>query len=121
MHQNTAPITTLKTVSSAEQAVMRKVSRRLLGFLFLCFVLSFLDRINIGFAGLTMMGDLVGIAVINAFGNIGSALNPLVVGWLKDLTQSFTAGIVSATVLLALGALLTLLLPLPTSRHAQVP
>src|SRR5690606_11902719 len=58
MHQNTAPITTLKTVSSAEQAVMRKVSRRLLGFLFLCFVLSFLDRINIGFAGLTMMGDL---------------------------------------------------------------
>lgn len=62
----------------------------------------------------------IGIAVINAFGNIGSALNPLVVGWLKDLTQSFTAGIVYATVLLALGALLTLLLPLPTSRHAQV-
>lgn len=58
MHQNTAPITTIKTASSPQQAVMRKVSRRLLGFLFLCFVLSFLDRINIGFAGLTMMGDL---------------------------------------------------------------
>ena len=58
MHQNTAPITTIKTASSPQQTVMRKVSRRLLGFLFLCFVLSFLDRINIGFAGLTMMGDL---------------------------------------------------------------
>ncbi|OUM37269.1 4-hydroxyphenylacetate permease [Pseudomonas putida] len=58
MHQNTAPVTVIKTASSPQQAVMRKVSRRLLGFLFLCFVLSFLDRINIGFAGLTMMGDL---------------------------------------------------------------
>jgi len=58
MHQNTASITTIKTASSPQQTVMRKVSRRLLGFLFLCFVLSFLDRINIGFAGLTMMGDL---------------------------------------------------------------
>ncbi|WP_240349677.1 MFS transporter [Pseudomonas putida] len=58
MHPNTAPLATLKTASSPQHAVMRKVSRRLLGFLFLCFVLSFLDRINIGFAGLTMMGDL---------------------------------------------------------------
>ena len=41
-----------------EQQVMRKVSRHLLGFLFLLFVFSFLDRINIGFAGLTMMQDL---------------------------------------------------------------
>ncbi|CAI3806170.1 Putative tartrate transporter [Pseudomonas sp. MM221] len=58
MHQNTAPLSTITTRSSPQNAVMRKVSRRLLGFLFLCFVLSFLDRINIGFAGLTMMGDL---------------------------------------------------------------
>ena len=40
------------------QQVCKKVSKRLIGFLFVCFVLSFLDRINIGFAGLTMMGDL---------------------------------------------------------------
>ncbi|MEX5502525.1 MFS transporter [Pseudomonas putida] len=58
MHQTTAPVSTTETASNPQQAVMRKVSRRLLGFLFLCFVLSFLDRINIGFAGLTMMGDL---------------------------------------------------------------
>lgn len=58
MHQTTAPVPTTETASNPHQTVMRKVSRRLLGFLFLCFVLSFLDRINIGFAGLTMMGDL---------------------------------------------------------------
>ncbi|QHG68282.1 MFS transporter [Pseudomonas putida] len=61
---------------------------------------------------LTFKARAIGIAVINAFGNIGSALNPLVVGWLKNLTQSFTAGIVYATALLVMGALLTFLLPL---------
>ena len=38
--------------------VIDKISRHLLWFLFLLFVFSFLDRINIGFAGLTMMDDL---------------------------------------------------------------
>lgn len=57
----------------------------------------------------------IGIAVINAFGNIGSALNPLVVGWLKDLTQSFNAGIVYCTILLVVGSLLIFLLPLPAT------
>ena len=42
----------------AEQQVVAKVSRRLLWFIFLLFVFSFLDRINIGFAGLTMTRDL---------------------------------------------------------------
>jgi ACS family 4-hydroxyphenylacetate permease-like MFS transporter len=72
---------------------------------------------------LTFQARAIGIAVINAFGNTGSALNPLVVGWLKDLTQSFTAGIVYATVLLVIGALLTFMLPLPSPtsvpKHAQ--
>jgi len=49
-----APGTTL----TPDQQVIKKVSRHLLGFLFLLFVVSFLDRINIGFAGLTMMKDL---------------------------------------------------------------
>ncbi|WP_155412671.1 MFS transporter [Pseudomonas putida] len=72
---------------------------------------------------LTFQARAIGIAVINAFGNTGSALNPLMVGWLKDLTQSFTAGIVYATVLLVIGALLTFMLPLPSPalvpKHAQ--
>jgi hypothetical protein len=40
------------------ERVNAKVSKRLLWFIFLLFVFSFLDRINIGFAGLTMMKDL---------------------------------------------------------------
>lgn len=41
-----------------EQRVMSKLFRRLVAFLFVLFVFSFLDRINIGFAGLTMSQDL---------------------------------------------------------------
>jgi ACS family 4-hydroxyphenylacetate permease-like MFS transporter len=44
--------------TAAGQAVNSKISKRLLWFIFLLFVFSFLDRINIGFAGLTMMKDL---------------------------------------------------------------
>ncbi|MGU7782564.1 MFS transporter [Burkholderia sp. PU8-34] len=47
----------------------------------------------------------IGIAAINAIGNIGSALNPLAVGWLKDVTHSFAAGLLYAAALLAFGAL----------------
>ena len=43
---------------SSERQVIKKISHHLLWFLFLLFVVSFLDRINIGFAGLTMMKDL---------------------------------------------------------------
>lgn len=37
---------------------MSKVVRRFLPLLFVCFVVSFLDRVNIGFAALTMNSDL---------------------------------------------------------------
>jgi ACS family 4-hydroxyphenylacetate permease-like MFS transporter len=39
-------------------SVIRKVSRRLIPFLFLLYVFSYLDRINIGFAALSMNRDL---------------------------------------------------------------
>lgn len=45
-------------LSAIEQQVVRKLFRRLIPFLFVLFVFSFLDRINIGFAGLTMGKDL---------------------------------------------------------------
>src|SRR5690606_17081196 len=41
-----------------QHQVISKVSKHLLWFLFVLFVFSFLDRINIGFAALTMMQDL---------------------------------------------------------------
>ncbi|MGP2731173.1 4-hydroxyphenylacetate permease, partial [Serratia marcescens] len=48
----------------------------------------------------------VGIAVINATGNIGSALSPLLIGWFKDLTGSFNSGLYFVSALLIVGAVL---------------
>jgi len=61
---------------------------------------------------LSIKAQVIGIAVINAMGNISSALNPLVVGWLKDATQSFKAGLVYSTVLMLIGVVIVLLLPI---------
>lgn len=41
-----------------ENTLYRKVTWRLVPFLFICYVLSFLDRVNVGFAKLTMLADL---------------------------------------------------------------
>lgn len=41
-----------------DDALYRKVSRHIIPFLFICYVVSFLDRINIGFAQLQMKQDL---------------------------------------------------------------
>lgn len=62
---------------------------------------------------LSFTARALGIAVINAVGNIGSALNPLVVGWLKDATQSFATGLVYASILLVVGCAIMLILPIP--------
>src|SRR5205823_12628049 len=43
---------------SAEDAVYSRVSWRLLPFLFTCYVFAYLDRVNVGFAKLQMLGDL---------------------------------------------------------------
>jgi len=40
------------------EAVIRKVSRRLIPFLFLLYIFAYLDRINIGFAALSMNREL---------------------------------------------------------------
>ena len=41
-----------------ENAVFRKVVRRIVPFLVLCYVFSYLDRVNVGFAKLQMSADL---------------------------------------------------------------
>ena len=47
-----------KQLTAGQQSVINKLFRRLVLFLFVLFIFSFLDRINIGFAGLTMGADL---------------------------------------------------------------
>jgi MFS transporter, ACS family, 4-hydroxyphenylacetate permease len=59
--------------TAAEEAVLRRVSRRFLWFLMLCYMVNFVDRGNIGFAALTMNKDL-GLSA-TAFGLAGSALS----------------------------------------------
>lgn len=41
-----------------EKTAYRKVARRLIPFLFLCYILSYVDRVNVGFAKLQMQQDL---------------------------------------------------------------
>ena len=44
--------------TSLEEAVYTKVTRRLIPLLFLCYVVAYLDRVNISFAKLQMLSDL---------------------------------------------------------------
>ena len=45
-------------MTDLEQRTMAKVTRRLVPFLILCYFVAYLDRVNVGFAGLTMRNDL---------------------------------------------------------------
>ena len=45
-------------VSDMEEATYRKVSWRLIPFLLLCYIAAYLDRVNVGFAKLQMLGEL---------------------------------------------------------------
>src|SRR3954469_18667337 len=44
--------------ASVEAATMRKVGLRLIPFLILCYFIAYVDRVNVGFAALTMNKDL---------------------------------------------------------------
>ena len=55
--KNTTTYTIQKT-TAREEYIYDKVTQRLIPFLFLCYVLAYLDRINIGFAKLQMLSDL---------------------------------------------------------------
>lgn len=49
---------TVRSVLELEKSTVRKVTKRLLPFLFICFFISILDRVNISFAALQMNADL---------------------------------------------------------------
>lgn len=53
-----------------------------------------------------------GIAFINAVGSLGGLVGPLAVGWLKDLTHSFNAGLIAMAAMLCLATVLTIILKL---------
>ena len=41
-----------------ETATYAKVAKRIIPFLFICYIVAFLDRVNVGFAKLQMAPDL---------------------------------------------------------------
>jgi MFS transporter, ACS family, tartrate transporter len=55
-------------MSAVERSAMRKIYLRLLPFGCICMIICYLDRINVGFAALTMRGDLGLSATAFGFG-----------------------------------------------------
>ncbi|MEU6575212.1 MFS transporter [Streptomyces sp. NPDC046805] len=52
------PVVATEVDLTRENAVFRKVVRHIVPFLILCYVVSYLDRVNVGFAKLQMSSDL---------------------------------------------------------------
>ena len=48
----------MESASEFEEKTYRKVDFRIIPFLFLCYILAYLDRVNVGFAKLQMLKDL---------------------------------------------------------------
>ena len=51
-----------------EARTMRRVTLRIVPFLMVCYFISFLDRVNLGFAALQMVDDLHFSATVFGFG-----------------------------------------------------
>jgi MFS family permease len=58
----------LNVADTAASRASRKAAQRLIPFLILCFVIAFLDRVNVGFAALTMNKELGLTAEMFGFG-----------------------------------------------------
>ena len=56
------------TTSELEARTIRKVSARLIPFLIVCYFVAYLDRVNVGFAALTMNTELGLTASMFGFG-----------------------------------------------------
>jgi ACS family tartrate transporter-like MFS transporter len=57
---------------------------------------------------LTGAAAAVGIALINSIGNLGGYVGPFIVGWIKNSTQSFEAGLYFLAACAAISAAITL-------------
>ena len=66
---------------------------------------------------LSLAGPLVAahIAVINSIGNLGGFCGPVLMGWLRQTTQSYIAGLAISAVFLMFGALIVFRLGKPNS------
>ncbi|STG44141.1 putative 4-hydroxyphenylacetate permease hpaX [Escherichia coli] len=67
---------------------------------------------------ISLQSRAVAMAVINAVGNVGSAVSPLLIGILKDATGSFSSGLWFVAGLLVLGALVMTRIPMGSREHS---
>jgi AraC family 4-hydroxyphenylacetate 3-monooxygenase operon regulatory protein len=67
---------------------------------------------------ISLQSRAVALAVINAIGNVGSAVSPLLIGILRDTTGSFSSGLWFVAGLLVVGALVLTRIPM-TQRDQQ--
>ncbi|MDR8377765.1 YbfB/YjiJ family MFS transporter, partial [Acinetobacter baumannii] len=61
---------------------------------------------------ISLQSRAVELAVINAIGNVGSAVSPLLIGILRDTTGSFSSGLWFVAGLLIVGALVLTRIPM---------
>jgi MFS family permease len=54
-------VTDNASIAGNEAAVFKKINRRLLPFLLICYTFAYLDRVNIGYAKLHMQADIPGL------------------------------------------------------------
>ena len=66
---------------------------------------------------LTGASAAAGIAAINSLGNLSGFAGPYAMGYLKDLTGNFTAGLLLLTGCALLGAIVVSLLPIDVRRE----
>jgi ACS family tartrate transporter-like MFS transporter len=68
---------------------------------------------------LTGTAAAAAIALINATGNLGGYVGPFVVGWIKDSTNSFEAGLYFLAACALMGGVITFLAPTATGRRTN--
>ena len=77
-----------------ETRTIAKVTMRLVPFLMVCYFVTYLDRVNISFAALTMNKDLGLSATAYGLGATRRGfVGPFVMGSLKDATGDHSAGL----------------------------
>jgi ACS family 4-hydroxyphenylacetate permease-like MFS transporter len=97
-------------------------SLRLLGLVF-CSVGAFCAQgifWTLPMATLAPEGRPVGLALVNTIGLLGSAIGPSIIGALRDLTGSFTSGLIYVIVTLVMAALCVVWIGWRTKRRDEV-
>jgi hypothetical protein len=79
---------------AAVHSIYRRVIVRIIPFVFICYLVAMIDRLNVSFAKLQFMSELH---------LSGGVVSPIYIGWMKDLTGSFYGALGSLGLLLMLG------------------